>query len=71
MALLENRLTKTVTEYFLNHYSLRERQKVQIVTKELNAQYQQFVWHLFPNAVIIFDRFHVIQLVSRALIKPG
>ncbi len=43
MALLENRLTKTVTEYFLNHYSLRERQKVQIVTKELNAQYQQFV----------------------------
>ena len=67
LLLLENRLSKTIKEYFLNNYSLAQRQKVQVITMDLNAQYQQFVHYLFPNAIIVFDRFHIVQLASRAL----
>ena len=67
ITLLEDRLTATITEYFRNNYSLRQRQKVKIVTMDLNAQYQRFIKRLFPNAKIVFDRFHVVQLASRAL----
>lgn len=34
---------------------------------DLNAQYQTFVRQLFPNALIVFDRFHIVQLAGRAL----
>lgn len=34
---------------------------------DLNAQYQSFIYRLFPNAQIIIDRFHIIQLTGRAL----
>jgi transposase len=32
----------------------------------LNANYQLFIRQLFPNAEIIIDRFHVVQLINRA-----
>ncbi|MFD2019574.1 transposase [Ligilactobacillus acidipiscis] len=67
MLLLENRLSKTIKEYFLNNYFLAQRQKVQVVTMDLNVQYQQFVHYLFPNAIIVFACFHLVQLASRAL----
>lgn len=67
LLLLENRLSKTIKEYFFNNYSLAQRQKVQVVTMDLNAQYQQFVHYLFPNAIIVFACFHLVQLASRAL----
>lgn len=67
LLLLENRLSKTIKEYFLNNYSLAQRQKVQVVTMDLNAQYQQFVRYLFPNAIIVFACFHLVQLASLAL----
>lgn len=67
VALFSNRLTKTITEYFTNTYSLTERQEVKLVTMDLNAQYQQFVHRIFPNAAIVFDRFHIVQLVGGIL----
>ncbi|SFV41238.1 ISL3 family transposase [Ligilactobacillus acidipiscis] len=65
--LLPDRLSQTIREYFTNTYTLSERQKVQLVTMDLNAQYQTFVRRLFPNALIVFDRFHLVQLAGRAL----
>lgn len=67
VALLPNRSSNTIKDYFNNTYSLSERQKVKIVTMDLNAQYQNFVRHLFPKAQIVFDRFHIVQLAGRAL----
>lgn len=40
---------------------------VKTVTLDLNASYLTFIRRIFPNAEIIVDRFHIIQLVSRAL----
>ena len=67
VALLPDRFSSTIKDYFNNTYALRERQKVQLVTMDLNAQYQTFVHQLFPNALIVFDRFHIVQLAGRAL----
>jgi len=54
VAILENRLTKTIREHFMNRYTNRERAAVKSVVVDLNAQ-------------IIIDRFHIVQLVGRAL----
>ena len=67
MAILENRLTKTIRENFMNRYTNRERAAVKSVVVDLNAQYIKFIKALFPNARIIIDRFRIVQLVERAL----
>ena len=54
VAILENRLTKTIREHFMNRYTNRERAAVKSVVVALNAR-------------IIIDRFHIVQLVGRAL----
>ncbi|WCL67124.1 ISL3 family transposase [Limosilactobacillus fermentum] len=34
---------------------------------DMNASYQAFVHELFPNAELIIDRFHIIQLMGRTM----
>ena len=51
----------------MNRYTNRERAAVKSVVVDLNAQYIKFIKALFPNARIIIDRFHIVQLVGRAL----
>ena len=53
--------------YFENRYSKFEHDQVESVVIDLNAQYQRFIRRLFPNAKIIIDRFHIVQLAGRAL----
>ena len=48
----------------MNRCTNRERAAVKSVVVDLNAQY---IKALFPNARIIIDRFHIVQLVGRAL----
>ncbi|NVY96768.1 transposase [Lactobacillus sp. DCY120] len=66
-ALLPDRLTKHIVDYFIGHYSLRERQKVKFVSLDLNCQYQHFIQRIFLNVQIVIDRFHIVQLAGRAL----
>ena len=72
MAILENRLTKTIREHFMNRYTNRERAAVKSVVVDLNAQYIKFIKALFPNARIIIDRFHIVQmfLTASSMIPP-
>ncbi|WP_125591325.1 ISL3 family transposase [Companilactobacillus jidongensis] len=65
--LIHDRLSKTIVDHFINKYSLSERQSVKSVSIDLNANYQMVVRRIFPNAQIIVDRFHIVQLCSRAL----
>lgn len=67
VALLHDRLSKTIIDYFTNRYSVEELQTVKSVTIDLNANYQAFIHRIFPNAKIIIDRFHLVQLAGRAL----
>ena len=63
---LDTRLSKDICDYFENRYELSERQAVKTIVMDLNASYQSFVHRLFPNAQIVVDRFHIVQLVNRA-----
>ena len=64
---LQDRLSPTIIDYFESRYSKAERECVQSVVIDLNTQYQSFIYRLFPNANIIIDRFHLVQLAGRAL----
>ena len=67
VATLHDQLSPSIIDYFENRYSKKERAQVKTVVIDLNAQYQSFIYRLFPNARIIIDRFHIVQLVGRAL----
>ncbi|MCB7150387.1 ISL3 family transposase [Lactiplantibacillus plantarum] len=69
VGLLSNRLNKSITDFFLNRYTVKERKQVKTVTMDLNSQYQKIIHGLFPKAKIVIDRFHIVQLVGRALDK--
>lgn len=45
------------------------RDRVQMVCMDLSNHYRSIVRHLFPNARIVADRFHVIRLINDAFIK--
>lgn len=66
ISILDNRLSKNICDYFENRYSFDERSAVKSVVFDLNANYQLFIRRLFPNAEIIIDYFHIIQLVNRS-----
>nr|WP_208992952.1 transposase [Dolosigranulum pigrum] len=67
LGILPNRRIKDIKNHFYNRYNLKERKKVQTVTTDLNAGYIHMIPELFPNATIILDRFHLVQLMVRAL----
>lgn len=67
VTLINTRLSKNVIDYFESRYSILERIAVKTVVVDMNAEYLHFIHRLFPNAVTIIDRFHIIQLAGRAL----
>ncbi|EHJ07926.1 transposase, partial [Staphylococcus simiae CCM 7213 = CCUG 51256] len=48
-------------------FSLKDRQQVETVTIDMHEPYMTLIKKLFPNAKIIIDRFHIVQLLNRAL----
>ncbi|WP_412988900.1 ISL3 family transposase [Pediococcus siamensis] len=67
IVILKDRLSKDIIDYFEARYSVQERMKVQTITVDMNAEYAGFIHRLFPKAITIIDRFHIIQLAGRAL----
>lgn len=67
IALLGDRFNRTIKNFFIAHYSLAERTRVQTVTMDMNAAYQTIIHEVSPKAQVVIDRFHIIQLAARAL----
>lgn len=67
VTVLGDRLSDTIKKFFEENYSSDERAKVKHICMDMNAAYQNFVHELFPNAEIVIDRFHIIQLLGRAM----
>lgn len=67
--ILPSRLSFQIEAHFLSRYSYAERAKVQTVTIDMNAGYEHLIKRLFPNAQIIIDRFHLVQLINRSMNK--
>lgn len=71
VSLLGDRLNKTIKDFFISHYSLEKRSAVRTITMYMNAAYQRFIKEVFPNVQVIIDRFHIVQLLGRALDQSG
>lgn len=66
MDIIPDRRQSALEAYFLR-YSLEERRQVQTVTIDMYAPYYPFIRRLFPQAKIVIDRFHLVQLINRTL----
>ncbi|WP_143435570.1 transposase, partial [Lactobacillus helveticus] len=63
--ILRTRCKKTLLKYF-GRFSPQARANVRTVTMDLNFYYQDIVRACFPNAQIVIDRFHMIQMLTRS-----
>lgn len=66
--ILEDRRTDHLLSFF-QMFPMEQRRKVQIITTDLYDPYLRILPKLFPNAQIILDKFHIVQLISRAFLQ--
>ncbi|MFV8006941.1 transposase, partial [Staphylococcus aureus] len=53
-------------KYFYR-FSLKARKRVKTVSIDMHEGYMTLIKEMFPNAKIVIDRFHIVQLLNRAL----
>ncbi|MCP0888115.1 transposase, partial [Ligilactobacillus sp. WILCCON 0076] len=66
--IIRSRTNRFLKSYFLQ-YDLKARVLVKTVTVDLYSPYRKLIEDLFPNAIIIADRFHVVTQAYQALNK--
>ena len=64
--ILDSRMSDDIEKYF-RRYSRRERMKVKFITLDLYKPYYKIMHRLFPNAILIPDRFHIVIQARNAL----
>ena len=63
--ILDRRTNYAIKNHFIANYSLIDRKQVETVTIDKNAEYVYVIKELFPQAKIIIERFHLVQLINR------
>ena len=66
--IVSNGVDKDIEKYF-KRYPRYEREKVKFITLDLYAPYYKLMHYLFPNAILIPDRFHIILQPRNAMDK--
>lgn len=66
--IVEDRKLVSLLKYF-TYYSFNARKKVKFIIIDMYSPYVSLIQKMFPNAQIIIDTFHLIQLISRSLNK--
>ena len=66
--IVEDRRLHVLREYFLR-YTKQARTSVETIVIDMYSPYISLIQEVFPQAKIIIDKFHIIQLFSRALNK--
>ena len=66
--IVEDRRLNSLIKYF-SRYSRHSRMNVKYIVIDMYAPYISLIKMMFPNAQIVIDKFHLIQLISRALNK--
>lgn len=64
--IVEDRRLNSLVKYFFK-YSLKARQSVKLIVIDMYSPYVSLIKKMFPNAGIIIDKFHIINLISNAL----
>ena len=63
--IVEDRRLHSLTEYF-SRFSLEARNNVKYICMDMYTPYISLVKSIFPNGEIVLDKFHIINLISRA-----
>lgn len=66
--LVEDRSTYNLNKYF-SYYSEKARKNVKFVVMDMYSPYIELIKKWFPNARIIIDLFHVVQLLTKRFNK--
>ena len=66
--LVLDRTTNNLDKYF-SHYTEKARKRVRFVVMDMYSPYIDLIKKWFPNAKIIIDLFHIVQLLSKSLNK--
>ena len=66
--IVEDRKLLSLLQYF-SYYSCNARKSVKFIVIDMYSPYVSLIKKMFPNAQIIIDTFHLIQLISRSLNK--
>jgi transposase len=66
--IVEDRRIDHLIKYFMS-YSKAARRSVMSIVIDMYVPYMQLIKKVFPNAHIILDRFHMVQLFTRAFNK--
>jgi len=66
--IVEDRRLSSLLKYFLR-YSKEARANVKLVVIDMYKPYMTLIRQVFPNAKIVMDKFHIVQLISRSLNK--
>ena len=66
--IVENRQLRYMLRYF-RKFRRKARLRVKYVCIDMYRPYVELIKSVFPNAKIIYDRFHIVNLISRALTK--
>src|SRR5699024_2384946 len=67
--ILDGRDSRTVNNRFISNYCLQDLRQVESITSDMNAVYVNVIKEIFPQAKIIIDRFHLVQLITRSMNK--
>ena len=66
--IVEDRKLISLLKYFA-YYSFNARKSVKFIIIDMYSPYVSLIQKMFPNAQILIDTFHLIQLISRSLNK--
>ena len=66
--IVEDRKLLSLLKYF-GYYSFKDRNSVKFIIIDMYSPYVYLIQKMFPNAKIIIDTFHLVQLISRSLNK--
>lgn len=66
--LVLDRTTNNLDKYF-SHYTAKARKRVKFVVMDMYSPYINLIKKWFPNAKIIIDLFHIMQLLTKSLNK--
>ncbi|MHC9533298.1 transposase [Dellaglioa sp. L3N] len=66
--LLSFRRLYQIQRYFYR-YSAAARKNVKIIVTDMNYTYPKLAKEVFPNALVVIDKFHIINSVNRGFTK--
>ena len=66
--IVEDRKLNSLLKYF-TYFTHKARSKVKLIVIDMYSPYISLIKKMFPNAKIIIDKFHIVQLISTSLNK--